>query len=120
MNAARALSPATASPGASSRAMRGARSGLRARSRASVTPSSIRRASRPVARKLQSISGAGGAAGQLQRPGGLGQDHRGGQRDHSAGGTDPATDWKARARTLYDLVFTGLKADPPADQTTSP
>jgi AcrR family transcriptional regulator len=22
---------------------------------------------------------------------------------------DPATDWKARARTLYDLVFTGLK-----------
>jgi hypothetical protein len=23
---------------------------------------------------------------------------------------DPATDWKARARTLYDLVFTGLKA----------
>jgi hypothetical protein len=25
---------------------------------------------------------------------------------------DPATDWKARARTLYDLVFTGLKADP--------
>jgi hypothetical protein len=33
---------------------------------------------------------------------------------------DPATDWKARARTLYDLVFTGLKADPPADQITSP
>jgi hypothetical protein len=33
---------------------------------------------------------------------------------------DPATDWKARARTLYDLVFTGLKADPPADQSTSP
>src|SRR6201987_637252 len=31
--------------------------------------------------------GAGVAAGQLQRPGGLGQDHRGGQRDHSAGGT---------------------------------
>jgi len=23
---------------------------------------------------------------------------------------DPATDWKARARILYDLVFTGLKA----------
>ena len=23
---------------------------------------------------------------------------------------DPATDWKARARTLYNLVFTGLKA----------
>jgi hypothetical protein len=23
---------------------------------------------------------------------------------------DPATDWKARARALYDLVFTGLKA----------
>jgi hypothetical protein len=23
---------------------------------------------------------------------------------------DPATDWKARARTPYDLVFTGLKA----------
>jgi Tetracyclin repressor-like, C-terminal domain len=23
---------------------------------------------------------------------------------------DPATDWKARAHTLYDLVFTGLKA----------
>ena len=28
---------------------------------------------------------------------------------------DPATDWKARARTLYDLVFTGLKAYPSAD-----
>src|ERR1700748_469476 len=23
--------------------------------------------------------------------------------------TDPATEWKARARTLYDLVFTGLR-----------
>jgi hypothetical protein len=33
---------------------------------------------------------------------------------------DPATDWEARARTLYDLVFTGLRADPPADQITSP
>jgi hypothetical protein len=33
---------------------------------------------------------------------------------------DPATDWKARAATLYDLVFTGLKADPPADPITSP
>src|ERR1700758_3229905 len=30
---------------------------------------------------------AGVAAGQLQRPGGLGQDHRGGERDHAAGGT---------------------------------
>jgi len=58
MNAARALSSATASPGVSSPAMREARSGLRAKSRASLTPSSIRRASRPVARKLQSISGA--------------------------------------------------------------
>jgi hypothetical protein len=32
------------------------------------------------------------------------------------GEIDPATDWKTRARTLYDLVFTGLKADPPAGQ----
>src|SRR6266702_6345287 len=31
--------------------------------------------------------GAGVAAGQLHRPGGLGQDHRGGQRDHSASGS---------------------------------
>src|SRR5260370_42273012 len=35
-------------------------------------------------------------------------------------GIDPATDWQAPARTLYDLVFTGLKADPPTDQITSP
>jgi inactivated superfamily I helicase len=33
---------------------------------------------------------------------------------------DPATDWKARAATLYELVFTGLKAGPPAGQITSP
>jgi len=32
---------------------------------------------------------------------------------------DPATDWKARARTLYDLVFTGLKADPPAEESSA-
>jgi AcrR family transcriptional regulator len=26
---------------------------------------------------------------------------------------DPATDWQARARRLYDLIFTGLQADRP-------
>jgi AcrR family transcriptional regulator len=26
---------------------------------------------------------------------------------------DPATDWQARARQLYDLIFTGLQADRP-------
>src|SRR6201987_3783769 len=59
---------------------------------------------------------AGVAAGQLQRPGGLGQDHLGGQRDHSAGGTVSGGNQVGCRDVQVQLAGRGLAGGRPQDR----
>src|SRR4029077_8290460 len=58
---------------------------------------------------------AGVAAGQLQRPGGLGQNHRGGQREHSASGTVRGGNQVGCRDVQVQLAGRGLAGGRPQD-----